>query len=163
MEQPKQLAPWQAVFVGLFSAVTGVLITLFAAPGAISAQQDGAPRWVLMCCGVMFILLGAAVIVGHVVAGGAGPDGDLPAGTPLGIRLTQYVLGAGGVGCLAAIFAWIAFGPGPRGFAISLPFLGTRPEQGEMVGRTVFGMAGVMAVALLVGVSVRTIRHIRSR
>jgi hypothetical protein len=141
----------------------GVLITVLTARGAIPAQQDGTPRWVVACLGVMFILVGAALIVGNGLARGAEPDGDLPAGTPVSIRLIQYGLGAGGVGCLVAIFAWIAFGPGPRKFAITLPFLGTRPGQGETVGRTLFGIVAALAVVLMVAVSVRTIRRIRGR
>jgi len=35
----------------------------------------------------MFVFVGAAVIVGFAVAGGSGPDGDLPAGTPFTVRL----------------------------------------------------------------------------
>ena len=41
----------------------------------------------------MFALCGGAVIVWYAVAGGAGPGGDLPSGTPRWIRLTQYLLG----------------------------------------------------------------------
>jgi hypothetical protein len=160
MDQPGQTA--QAVIVGLSAAGMGALITVLTAYGEIPAAQNGTPPWVVECVGVMFMLLGAAVIVGNTLAGGARPDGDLPAGTPVLIRLVQYALGAGGVGCMAAIFGWIAFGSGPREFSIMLPFVGTRPAQGEIVGRTLFGIAAALAVALLIAVTIRTIRRIRN-
>jgi hypothetical protein len=161
MDQPEQSA-MQSVVAGLCAAGIGALITVLTALGAIPAAQNGTPRWVVACAGVMFILIGAALIVGHALAGGAGDDGDLPAGTPVRTRLIQYVLGAGGIGCLAAIFGWIAFGSGPRDFTITLPFLGMRPAQGEIVGRTLFGIAAALAVVLLIAVTVRTVRRIRT-
>lgn len=163
MEQPEQSASVQGAIAGLCAVGMGVLITLLTAVGVIPAQPEDAPRWVVACFGVMFILIGAAAIFGNVVAGGAGADGDLPAGTPVRTRLIQYALSTGGIGCLAAIFAWISFGPGPRQFAITLPFLGTRPEQNETLGRTLFGIVAALAVALWAAVTVRTIRRIRGR
>jgi hypothetical protein len=53
------------------------------------------------------------MIVGYAVAGGVGPDGDLPAGTPRRVRVTQYLLGLGIVSALGAVATWVAFGPGP--------------------------------------------------
>src|SRR5260221_10350655 len=50
----------------------------------------GTPAWVGVCAGLLFILGGAAIINGYAIAGGAGPDGDLPPGTSLGVRLAQY-------------------------------------------------------------------------
>jgi len=77
---------------------------------------------------LVFAVVGLVVVliaVGVIAAGGAGPDGDLPPGTPWGIRLTQYLLGLGITGALATVASWIAFGLGPRTFNIlarSLPF-----------------------------------------
>jgi hypothetical protein len=162
MEQPKQLTPRQALFLGLFAAGAG-LNALLAAFGAIPLKPTDAPPWVLACGGATFILLGAALIVSNGIAGRVGPDGDLPAGTSVSFQLTQYVLGAGIVGCLIAVLAWVAFGPGPRHFTTTLPFVGTRPSQGEISGRILFGLAAVLAVAFLIAATVRTVRRIRRR
>ena len=101
------------------------------------------------------------MIVGYAVAGGAGPDGDLLPGTPRAVRLTQYLLGLGIIGCLATIFTWIAFGPGPRAFTVTLPFVGRGPGS-ESVGRAVFGIGAVLIwvfFAVFVVVSAQRLRR----
>lgn len=143
--------------LGLVIIGAGLFLVLFAVglvPGAEGSLE--APRWVAACAGLMFALCGGAVIMGYTVAGGVGPDGDLPAGTPRWIRLTQYLLGLGIISSLAAIATWIAFGPGPRAFTVTLPFVGRGPGD-ETVGRAVFGAGAVLmwvfwVVFLLVGV-----------
>jgi len=77
------LSPRAAVALGLVVSGMGVLIVLLAVgiiPGAEASLE--APRWVVASAGLAFVLAGAAMIVGYAVAGGVGPDGDLPAGTP---------------------------------------------------------------------------------
>jgi hypothetical protein len=99
--------------------------------------------------------------VGYALAGGVGPDGDLPAGTPRWIRVTQYLLGLGIISSLAAIATWIAFGPGPRAFTVTLPFVGRGPGD-ETVGRAVFGFGAVlmwMFLAAFVVVSIQRLRR----
>jgi hypothetical protein len=123
------LSPRAAVALGLVIIGAGLFLVLFAVglvPGAEASLE--APRWVAACAGLMFALCGGAAIMGYAVAGGVGPDGDLPAGTPRRIRLTQYVLGLGIISSLAAIATWIAFGPGPRAFTVTLLFVGRRPR-----------------------------------
>jgi hypothetical protein len=152
------LSPRAAVALGLIFIAVGLCIVLLAVgvvPGAEASLQ--APRWVLACGGLMFALGGGAVIVGYAVAGGAGPDGDLPAGTPRWVRLTQYLLGLGIISSLAAIATWIAFGPGPRAFSVTLPFVGQGPGN-ETVGRAVFGFGAVLMWVFLV-VSVQRLRR----
>jgi len=138
------LSPRAAVALGLVIIGAGLFLVLFAVglvPGAEASLE--APRWVAACAGLMFALCGGAVIMGYAVAGGVGPDGDLPAGTPRRIRLTQYVLGLGIISSLAAIATWIAFGPGPRAFTVTLLFVGRGPGD-ETVGRAVFGAGAVL-------------------
>lgn len=87
------LSPRAAVGLGLVVSAMGVLIMLLAAgmiPGGDASLE--APRWVVACAGLMFALLGAALIVGYSVAGGAGPDADLLAGTPRWVPVTQAPL-----------------------------------------------------------------------
>ena len=119
------LSPRAAVALGLVITAAGLLLVLFAVglvPGAEASLE--APRWVVACAGLMFALCGGAVIVGYAVAGGVGPDGDLPAGTPRWVRLTQYLLGLGIIGSLAAITTWIASARAPE-----------LPRAAQFVGR----------------------------
>ena len=76
------------------------------------------------------------------------------------MRLTQYLLGLGVISCLATIATWIAFGPGPRAFTVSLPFVG-RGAGSETVGRAVFGTGAVLMwvfFAVFVVVSAQRLR-----
>jgi len=158
------LSPRAAVALGLVIGAMGGLLLLLAVgviPGGGASLE--APRWVVACAGLMFVLAGAAMIVGYAVAGGVGPDGDLRAGTPRGVRVTQYLLGLGSIGALAAIATWVAFGPGPRAFTVTLPLVGRGPGD-ETVGRAVFGIGAVlMWVFLLVFVVVSVQRIRRNR
>jgi len=103
------------------------------------------------------------MIVGYAVAGGVKPDGDLPAGTPRGVRVTQYLLGLGIISALGAVTTWVAFGPGSRAFTVTLPFVGRGPGD-ETVGRAAFGIGAVLMwifLVVFVMISVRRIRRDR--
>jgi hypothetical protein len=149
------------VALGLVFIAMGVLLVLISVgvvPGAEKSLE--APRWVGACAGLMFAFCGGAIIVGYAVAGGAGPDGDLPAGTPRWVRLTQFLLGLGIISSLAAIATWIAFGPGPRAFSVTLPFVGRGPGD-ETVGRAVFGFGAVLMWLFLIVFLVVSVRRLR--
>ena len=156
------LSPRAAVAFGLVVSGMGVLIVLLAVgiiPGALASLE--APRWVVASAGLAFVLAGAAMIVGYAVAGGVGPDGDLPAGTPRWVRVTQYLLGLGIISALGAVATWVAFGPGPRAFTVTPPWVGRGPGD-ETVGRAVFGIGAVLMwifLAVFVVVSVKRIRR----
>lgn len=137
MRSASSLSSRAAVILGLITTATGVALVLLAA-GLVPAGEASraAPRWVVAAAGLMFALCGAAMIVGYAVAGGVGPDGDLPPGTSRRVRLIQYLLGLGIVGCLAAIATWIAFGPGPRAFTVTLPFIGRGPATRPSAARS---------------------------
>lgn len=156
-----QLSPRAAVVLGLLVSAMGGLIVLLAVgifPGAEGSLE--APRWVVTVAGLAFVLAGAAMIVGYAVAGGAGPDGDLPPGTPRWVRVTQYLLGLGIISALASVGTWVAFGPGPRAFTVMLPFVGRGPGD-ETVGRAVFGIGAVLTWIFLIVFTVVSIRRIR--
>jgi hypothetical protein len=124
----------------------------------------GTPAWVGVCAGLLFILGGAAIINGYALAGGAGPDGDLPPGTSFGVRLVQYVLGLGICGLFTAIAGWIAFGKGERHFSttLNLPFLTRHGIGNEWMGRVVFGLGAILAAAFTVVLSVVSVRRLRN-
>jgi hypothetical protein len=158
------LSPRGAWAVGLLIAAMGFLFVLLAvgAIGSSGGASDNTPRWVGVCAGLVFVLGGAALIIGFAVAGGVGPDGDLPPGTPWGIRLTQYLLGLGIAGALAAIASWVAFGPGRRTFTATIPFLG-RGSASEIVGRAAFGLGAVLMYIFLAVFAVISVRRLRRR
>jgi len=81
-------------------------------------------------------------------------------GTPWPLRLTQYVLGLGIVASLAAITTWIAFGAGPRAFAVAGTFTG-RGAMSETVGRAVFGVGAVLLWAFFAVLAVVSARRLR--
>jgi hypothetical protein len=163
VNKPTPLSPRAAVALGLLIIAMGVFLVLFSVglvPGAEASLE--APRWVGACAGLMFALCGGAMIVGYAVAGGVGPDGDLPEGTPWWVRLTQYLLGLGIIGAPAAIATWIAFGPGRRAFTVTLPFVGRGPGD-ETVGRVVFGIGAVLVWVFLVLFLVVSVQRLRRR
>jgi hypothetical protein len=154
------LSPRAAVAVGTAVSGMGVLIVLLAVgiiPGAEASLE--APRWVVATAGLAFVLAGAAVIVGYAVAGAAAPDGDLPPGTPRWVRVTQSLLGLGIIVSLAAVGTWVAFGPGPRPFSVTLPFVGRGPGD-ETVGRVAFGIGAVLMWIFLVVFVVVSVQRI---
>ena len=164
MSQQTQLSPRAAVALGLIVVAAGLVIAFLAVGliGSGTAMSDQVPQWVGVCAGLAFVLAGAALIVGFAVAGGAGPDGDLPPGTPWGIRLAQYLLGLGIVGAMAAIASWVAFGPGRRTFTATIPFLG-RGSASEIVGRAAFGFGAVLMYIFLAVFVVVSARRLRGR
>jgi hypothetical protein len=131
-------------------------LPIAAALGVLGRRPDDAPPWVLVATGLVFALAGCAIIVGYAVAPAVGPDGQLDPSTPFGVQVLQFLLGIGFVISLVSVFAWVAFGGGPRNFtsSVSLP-IGTRVSHGdERSGRIAFGVAailgGLMAVATIV-------------
>jgi hypothetical protein len=159
-----QLTPRSAVLFGLMFMAAGVLPILAALGMLATPLTRGTPAWVGVCAGLLFILGGAAIINGYAIAGGAGPDGDLPPGTTFGVRLVQYVLGLGICGLFTAIAGWIAFGKGERHFSttLNLPFLTQHGIGNEWMGRVVFGLGAILVAAFTVVLSVVSVRRLRN-
>jgi hypothetical protein len=157
-----QLSPGGAIVIGLFFGVVGTLVLLVAL-GTFGDKHlsDGTPPWVGAAAGVMFLLGGLSVIVGYGVAGGMGPDGDLPPGTPLAVRIVQSALGLGAAAMLASIASWIAFGSGARHFRVVGPLLSDAVN--ETLGRTVFGIGAIAMWAFTVLLLVVNVRRLRRR
>jgi hypothetical protein len=95
------------------------------------------------CCCVSdlrFFFAGAAIII--QMLGHASESGDLPAGAPLWLRATQYLIGLCIFGCFGAISSWIAFGPGERHFSGTFMFVDAATNAA--IGRTVFGAGAII-------------------
>jgi hypothetical protein len=162
MSSAQRLSPRGAFLVALVCLAAGcppILIALGIVPGELT---PGTPAWVGVAAGLVFVGAGAAVIVGFAVAGSAGPDGDLPAGTPIGVRAAQYLLGFIIVGLLVAITTWVAFGSGKRHFSstVSWPFGVQSVASSERQGRIVFGAAAIAMGVFWAALTVVNVRRL---
>jgi hypothetical protein len=162
METSQPLSRRGALLVGSLCAAAGCPPILIATGVMAGNLTPGVPSWVGIAAGLVFIFGGAAVIVGHAVAGGVGPDGDLPPGTPILVRATQYLLGFCIVGLLLAVSAWVAFGPGERNFSTTVSsFAGTRSGQAsERTGRIVFGTGAIAIGIFWVAATIVSVRRL---
>jgi hypothetical protein len=162
MPATRQLSPLAAGVLGLGCSLLGAVIVLLGL-GVFGEPPlaDGVPAWIGVLGGVVFVLGGAALIVGYVVAGGATADGDLPPGTPFGVRLVQYLLGLGIITSLACIASWVAFGPGPRQFSGAGTFGGGAVS--ETLGRAVFGLGAGLTWLFVITLGVVGLRRLGRR
>lgn len=160
----RQLSPNGAFAASLLFAFSGGYIVLRSLGMLPPGPDPRIPAWVATVAGLMFIFAGISILNGSVIAGGAGPDGDLRPGTPFAVRLIQYLLGLSVCGALSALFLWTAFGPGERKFSmtLSLPFLTGRAGSNETLGRMVFGAGALMIVAISTALAVRGARRLRT-
>jgi hypothetical protein len=74
-------------------------------------------------------------------------------------------LGALMITCLAAMFSWVAFGPGERHFTGSFGAGGAAVSWtgGEVAGRAFFGLFALLSTIGAVGLWLRVIRGARSQ
>lgn len=154
---PQTLSPRAMTWLGALFGVVGLVILLVALriiPAAESKFQ--APHWVVGAAGLAFFLVGILLLT------------TPPAQTPEQAARTTwrtFLLGGGMVGSMAAIFNWVAFGPGPRHFggSISIPFVSISGPQSEWSGRAAFGLVAVMMDLFLGWVIVRGLRDLLGR
>jgi len=137
---------------------TGILMgTAFLAAGLpvvgigldwvhVSPSAVHAPGWVLVVCGGIFALPGAAMLY-YAFANLAGYGGRGEGqGAPLFMQLVGLTMAAG----MAAVFGWVAFGPGERRFSGS-GGIGPVHVGGSSTGtsgRLAFGIATVLIGAV---------------
>ena len=152
----RPLSPRATAWVGTLCALMGLVI-LFVALGIIPTDESKlhAPLWVVGAAGLMFFLAGIAILTGP------------PPDTPEASRTTwrTFLLGLGIVGALAAVFNWVAFGPGPRAFggSVSIPFVTVSGPSSEWSGRIAFGAVAVLIDAFGLWVIVRGLRDLLGR
>ena len=130
--------------------------------GVVQPAGTKTAAWVLIATGFVFVCGGLAIILDYALADGVAADGDLPPGTPLIIRGANLVLGLVIVGLMTAISGWIAFGAGPREFSttLSLPFLPSRWQSGELPGRIAFGCSTVLLALMFVACGLSGVRRL---
>lgn len=107
-----------------------------------------APGWVIVLCGVVFAL-------GGVMAwtNGAGFSEAWSTGLALVFML-----------CFAAVFSWVAFGPGERGFSGSgsVGPVSVGGGSGETVGRIAFGFGAVLMWVFVAAIFAKLLKSLRS-
>jgi hypothetical protein len=115
----------------------GLFMLSFAAGVLLPAGPRESPPWVAAAAGAMFL------------AGGVLPLAYALEAPPWVGQLAGFAMAV----CLAAIFHWVAFGPGPRAFSSSLSMPGLATATGhpdESTGRLVFGAFALLIDAVLV-------------
>jgi hypothetical protein len=146
------------IAMGLLFVAAGAM-PLLAVLGLLPVTQappDPAPSWILWVAGLMFV--GAGLYVIQTAFTGDNPAGDTAEGRfALGFReLLVFFILAG----FAAMFSWIAFGPGPRHFSGAIGFAGLFVSiPGDTIGRAAFGIGALLAWAMLAIFLVTTFRR----
>ena len=129
--------------MGVMFVATGLLPIALAA-GLITPKpgQMHAPAWVVFLAGCCFSLVGTVLIL---------PE--------RAIRLRGF-FGGLFVTAFSTVFLWIGFGPGERQFrsGFSIGPASSWSVGGEMDGRLVFGVAGVLIAAFAVWAWVKWLR-----
>jgi len=134
--------------IGLGTMALG-LLTILTSANVIPVPDSTfeAPRWIVGCVGLSFLLAGAAVTLAR------------PGAAPGTIAANPYFGGAAGL-VLVLILNWIAFGSGPRHFSggIALPFVSWSTSPSEWAGRAAFGFGAFIADVIVVWVFARNVR-----
>jgi hypothetical protein len=132
-----QLPPGARIAVGLVVLAAGVGIF------ALGLMQNpvGVPA------GLTFVFAGALVLL------------------PESLASLRLPLGALMITCLAAMFGWVAFGPGERHFTGSFGAGGAAVTWtgGEIAGRAFFGLFAALFGAGAIGLWIRVLRGARSQ
>ena len=141
---------------GLFGLVGLAILLLALGLLPVDEARLETPRWVVGAAGLAFFLIGILLLT------------TPPSQTPeAAARITwrTLLLGGGVVGALAAVFNWVAFGPGPRAFggSVSIPFVSVSGPSSEWAGRAAFGVAAVLMDVFLVWMIARGLRDLLGR
>jgi amino acid transporter len=135
------------VAIGVLALLVGC-VPLLAVLGILPHGQepaDPAPAWMGWVIGAVFVGAGFLVIMRGVWGGADETSGDLPAGAPRALRMVNDAIGVATVCGLAALFSWVAFGPGPRHFSVDLDGLWMRGFGGsDTIGRIAFGFGAIL-------------------
>ena len=108
-------------------AAGAVIVAVATGLIEIDPSKFKAPRWVVGAVGGMFVIAGLVLAIGDRLL--------VLRGLLAALLLTFF----------SAVFDWVAFGPGERQFSggFSMGGFGSGGVQGEIVGRSVFGVFAV--------------------
>jgi len=145
MTTTPDLTPRARLVVGLVAMLAGLAPMAFAV-GFITPRPGSmrAPEWVVFLAGSTFFLAGWLILL---------PERWVKTRGFLGVILLSG---------FAAVFDWISFGPGERGFsgALSIGPLFSSGVSDEVTGRIVFGIAAASMSLLALWVWGRWLRSL---
>ena len=148
-------SPWVFVGIGLLGMAIGTAIIL-SVTDVLPVQgrlQPGITNRIVMCAGIAFAGIGGVFALTGF--SGTKVGSRLQVRAPLLFRLLNFLVAVVAFSSLATIASFAAFGPGPRAFTFTLPFVG-EVVGAELIGRIFFGamallLWGVIAVFLWFG------------
>jgi hypothetical protein len=152
------------IAVGVLTVLLGC-IPFLAMMGILPRSNepaDPAPEWMGWLIGAVFVGAGLIVIMRGAVGSADDSSGTLPATAPRALRLLNDALGVGIAGGLAAMFTWVAFGPGPRHFSVSVDGLFMHTSgSGDTIGRIAFGFGAIVIWCITAAFGVAVVRRWR--
>jgi hypothetical protein len=157
---PAQASPHDVIGVGVAFSAAGLYVMLGAA-GTLPMPETHGPSAIVFCAGLAFLFAGGTCIV-RARAGMTGAQSEVPDTAPRWTKLSYRVLAIGIAGALATIGSFIAIGSGPRAFTLSVPFVEMQ-TAGELIGRSVFGLAAVIVWIYAIALTVGTVRKLFDR
>ena len=148
-------SPWVFVGIGLLGIAIGTAIIL-SVTDVLPVQgrlQPGVTNRIVMCAGIVFAGIGGVFLLTGF--SGTKIGSRVRARAPVLFRLLNFLVAVVALSSLATIVSFAAFGPGPRVFTFTLPFVG-EVMGAELIGRIFFGaiallLWGVIAVFLWFG------------
>jgi hypothetical protein len=161
MTQPRTaMTAGQASVAGIVFMVFGAWL-LFVGTGVPHiAPAKGVPLGMVSLFGAMFACAGGATFVRYRYLGALPSDANSGMTGSTVARSIQLGLSLAAVGCMCAMCAWVAFGPGQRTFksSSSIPFLGLTDER---TGRIGFGLAAALLAVAWVARAAGGLRALR--
>jgi len=161
MSQTDTPADKSTIACGLLTVAMGAFLALQTSGLVnVGARPEGdAPAWLGVCAGLVFIAGGLAVVL-QSLPFAKFARGDFSADTPTWVRSIMLALVLTIVGGLAAIGAWVAFGPGERHFHVVGMFIGG-DKVDDVLGRFVFGAGTVLTGLIFVVFALTGARRLR--
>ena len=131
---------WTLLAFGIAMAGGGFYLALVGLGLTAPPSKLHGPNWLGFAAGLVFFAPGLSLLVRAWLRV---PDNEpnLPDDAPLVAVAIQWLAALTVTAGLASIGTWIAFGPGPRQFAMSVPVWGS---IAEIIGRTMFGIGAVI-------------------
>jgi hypothetical protein len=159
MSERKPATAKEMMVIGAMCAAAGVyfmLIGLGVLPVPGARRNLHTPLWIVLVCGLPFLLGGIALALQGV--GKVNAHGELPDGAPQWLRVVQYLIGVAIFASFAIVGSWIAIGGDARQFAGS--FAGFSGGIGAGIGRTVFGIGAIITWLCTIGFAVSGARKL---